>query len=942
MKSNNPNILLVLLLLLAVPVFAGNSFFGNLINNVKVIQTDSINELTELEKRAESFYYEGNYNGVINITDSVLPTTKPINSNDSITLANVHYHRFESYYRLGQLKASIVEANKGLVISPVFSNTLNLRAILYYKRAYAESDLGFSLKSRRSMLESVSLLESHDVPDLDYLIGAYLFLSSHEAYHGNLEQAQRYLRLAERTYRRDKKTVDEARKGPNGENDRYEVMFPYRNIYVLYSLGETKADSLAIENQLKKLKNLKDKPDFSPKYESIYYTQSLNHYASWLISKSETAKNQSAYLNKALSLINEAIFLTEKSGFVGRLSTLKFYKSKALLGLNKLNEAGILIDNLIVAFPEKSTLRPFFLAQKAQTEIKKGNKDEALNIFKTVISLLHQGTNQLKEDYSNFQPSTSYNATKLLTRIAEKLEEAYPEDKDVTRFISSLYIIALKQFQNSTISSNFSPNYDETLRLIIAGILKYKNETLAVSNIGVNQLLETTEILKNKLAWKRYNQNRFTNSLEDLDSLRGQGLELRNALVTAKEKDNLVEQDSLQGLISKNENSISQRYPNLDLMTSENFELTALQNSLDEDTIILKYIQLEGQLAIFRVTKTAITVNLLNRNEDYINKMNSFIDSIKAQHFDDLIAKELGQLLLRDITGYKTLIIIPDATLFKLPFELLRVNNQWAIEGYNIRYSSNLGFVEPNRLVPNGNDNLAIYVPDYDETFVASADRADLGKLVGAQKEAHAISQFFDAEVYDQKNLSKSVFFNTASRAKLLHLAMHSEVDNERPELSKLLFANGMQNNDELYLEEIYGLSLSAELVVLSACNTGVGKENAGRSLESFQRAFTFAGVPSAVASLWEVPDLATQDIMETFYKNLSNGETKSIALRNAKLDFKNKHAGTKLEQPFYWAGFVLYGSDVPIISNESSLKWYMIISICLLTIIWLVTKRKK
>ena len=98
---------------------------------------------------------------------------------------------------------------------------------------------------------------------------------------------------------------------------------------------------------------------------------------------------------------------------------------------------------------------------------------------------------------------------------------------------------------------------------------------------------------------------------------------------------------------------------------------------------------------------------------------------------------------------------------------------------------------------------------------------------------------------------------------------MHAEVNEDHPEFSRLLLSSNNENEDEqLYLEELYNTTLGADLAILSACNTGSGLEENG-VLASFQRGFMFAGVPATVASLWEVPDVSTKEIMVDFYKNL-------------------------------------------------------------------------
>ena len=113
----------------------------------------------------------------------------------------------------------------------------------------------------------------------------------------------------------------------------------------------------------------------------------------------------------------------------------------------------------------------------------------------------------------------------------------------------------------------------------------------------------------------------------------------------------------------------------------------------------------------------------------------------------------------------------------------------------------------------------------------------------------------------------------------MLHLATHAEIDNKNPLYNKLIFSDGDMTSSEIYLSET-----RAKMAVLSACNTGFGKLEKGEGVMSMARAFHFSGVPSVVMSLWKVPDRSTMQIMLLFYQHLENGESKSEALRKAKL----------------------------------------------------------
>ena len=147
-------------------------------------------------------------------------------------------------------------------------------------------------------------------------------------------------------------------------------------------------------------------------------------------------------------------------------------------------------------------------------------------------------------------------------------------------------------------------------------------------------------------------------------------------------------------------------------------------------------------------------------------------------------------------------------------------------------------------------------------------------------------------------------------KSRILHLATHSIINSEFPELSGVILSlvneNGKPQDGFLRLSDIYNLRLNADLVVLSACETALGKEVKGEGIVGLTRGFMYAGAPTVVASLWKVDDRATSDLMQRFYermlkKNLSPSES----LREAQISMiKNQ----TYVHPFYWAGFNLQG----------------------------------
>jgi CHAT domain-containing protein len=145
---------------------------------------------------------------------------------------------------------------------------------------------------------------------------------------------------------------------------------------------------------------------------------------------------------------------------------------------------------------------------------------------------------------------------------------------------------------------------------------------------------------------------------------------------------------------------------------------------------------------------------------------------------------------------------------------------------------------------------------------------------------------------------------------RIVHFATHGLVNNTHPELSGLVLSmvdeNGKQRNGFLGLQEIYNLNLPADLVVLSACETGLGREIQGEGLVGLVRAFMYAGAPRVVASLWKVPDRATAELMKRFYKGMLTDRMRPAeALRQAQWSLSKEK---RWSAPYYWAGFTLQG----------------------------------
>jgi CHAT domain-containing protein/Tfp pilus assembly protein PilF len=200
------------------------------------------------------------------------------------------------------------------------------------------------------------------------------------------------------------------------------------------------------------------------------------------------------------------------------------------------------------------------------------------------------------------------------------------------------------------------------------------------------------------------------------------------------------------------------------------------------------------------------------------------------------------------------------------------------------------------------------------ETGVIAAE-GGFGRLLSSRREAAAISALVPErdrmQALDFEASRTTALKPELGEYRIVHFATHGILNNIHPELSGIVLSlvdeSGKQQDGFLRLQDIYNMKLSAELVALSACRTGLGKEIKGEGLIGLTRGFMYAGAPRIVASLWKVDDLATSELMKRFYQGLLGPERlrPAGALRQAQLSiWKQK----QWKAPYYWAAFVLQG----------------------------------
>jgi CHAT domain-containing protein len=358
--------------------------------------------------------------------------------------------------------------------------------------------------------------------------------------------------------------------------------------------------------------------------------------------------------------------------------------------------------------------------------------------------------------------------------------------------------------------------------------------------------------------------------------------------------------------------------------------ISQLQNLLSEKTALLSYFidedennQENDRLYTFILTKKKFTISSARLPKEYDKYITGLRNGIYFQEplTFSLASRNLYKLLIpKKIPGsIEDLVIIPTGRMGVIPFEALLAKTPknikdfktlpYLLNQYSIRYefSASLVLQKKNDGVPPQISSVMLCAP------VTFPEKDNLNDLPGTETEINTISNLFK-----EKNIGSKVYLKAEANEKiiksnslkdysLIHFATHGIVDENSPELSRIYLQTDSESEDgNLFAGEIYNLELNAQLVALSACQTGLGKISKGEGVIGLSRALVYAGAKSIIVSFWSVGDESTAALMTDFYKQMLEHPSSNYSrdLRQAKLNLLNGNYAA----PYYWAPFILIG----------------------------------
>lgn len=694
----------------------------------------------------------------------------------------------------------------------------------------------------------------------------------------------------------------------------------------------------------------------------LNFIKSKTSKAKYLLTTSELS-SQVTHDKEAFRYLNEVSkHITNDFYRIYKLETeakLAYNSKKYSESIEFLNQAHLLAENS----DRKNT--PSFKSKRLLNKFKAAKKIEDSELM---IKTLEEGIgcNIIKDSIISL--NNSENVSKL---YINKLETVY-----FTNELASLY---LKSYlSKNTVGAlekafyyyNISVNLLLTIRQEISNLeskndFSFKSQAIIEGAIqSAIKLYETSQ--NNSYLEKAFifsEQNKALNLLESLnektaksytsisDSLLSEERELElkyNEVKKISFNKNMSslynyedELNTYQLKIDQIKKKIERNYPkyyNLKYGVKQ-FSINELRNKkLKNNQAIIEYFFGEKNIYIFILTKDKIKVENIDIDSNFISHidtLNGLISKLPSsrnakKEFDSFIrvSSHLYNLILLPAVStldnkISKIAIVPDGELNLIPFEILLKNKSikasydlenldYFFEDYYISYQySAFHWDKINQTKNTGFEQEFLgFAPKFNNKFECNG--LNFSELSCNDNEIRIASKYFKGQFFTDQEATTSNFQNYAHQAKVIHLATHACLDEQENNLNSIYFSN-----KDISIIDLNQYNINAELAVLSACNTGIGKFVHGDGVQSLAWSFIESGCKSTLMSMWSIDDCTTSDFMNYYYNYIHNNENKDIALQKAKIDFLNK-APKQKQHPFYWAAFISYGSMQPI--NSSSI----------------------
>lgn len=577
--------------------------------------------------------------------------------------------------------------------------------------------------------------------------------------------------------------------------------------------------------------------------------------------------------------------------------------------------ADVLTDIANVYLQQEKPELALDFATRGAEAAKKLDRYETLSVARTIIGKAHWKLNALSETRQDFESA--------IAAVEKMRSEAAGGEEEQSRFLQNRLapyhaMIALLVAQNQ---------YAEAFAYAEKARARVLLDVLRSGKSQINKSLTLQEQQKGRNLTDRLAS---LNAQISFESQRPHPDEKRLQELERNLKEARGDFESFQAAVYAGHPELKVQRGEVPSITSE--EAAAILPN--PQAAMLEYVVADDKAFLFTLTlnqdKPELNAFPIEMNHKDLLHAVENLDSQLASHDPGYreSAGRLYALLLspaaKALKGKDTLIIVPDAELWNLPFQaLLSPAGRYTTEDYAVSYEPSITALrEMIHLRQNKQPGVTPALLAFGNPTVLRQTESRMNEVYRNQKmeplpeaetEVHAIAELYGSnhsEVLTRSEAREDTFKSEAAGYDILHMATHAVLDDVNPMYSKLVLSqktSGTSEDGLLEAWEILNLNLKADLVVLSACDTARGRVGAGEGIIGLSWAFFVAGSSTTMVSQWPVETNSTSRLMILFHRNLrSRHLSKADALRQAELQLMKS---TKYKHPFYWAGFVLVGA---------------------------------
>lgn len=566
-----------------------------------------------------------------------------------------------------------------------------------------------------------------------------------------------------------------------------------------------------------------------------------------------------------------------------------------------------------------------FYVEKASLYKRTNNIQKAINTYEKALQILIP-----ESDLKSVSSSDRLYAEITFISIFDALAtlESNPQ-KALLYYDFSFYVSSLlyEGYTNQEVKiihqSSWKRRTEKCLEILFNLYLESKDEKY------INRAFKYVEKSKSRVLRERFldksllEQHPKDKLLQEREKLKALQENYINALLQEEltpknsKKNNLIN-DSISIInfkLKAIQNKILLKYPDT---LSQVISIKELQQKInDDDVSLVLFFFGKNNLYRFDIYNNKINLQRIEINEGLHQQISEFIDYFNdnsainndIETYRNTAFKLYKVLMPENFYETKNLLIIPDGILYFVPFEALLFKSSqstsyasmpFLIQRKTVSYHTSATLYYNSKIPEVENSMLGVF-PVFENSSNFLRYSID---------EAKQLSLWIDSKQLMHEEANKQNFKDLAQQYSILHLSTHARSGTFTAPATLDFYDDAMQ------IQELYSLNLNPKLVVLSACETGVGKIQTGVEPMSIARGFQYAGAQNLLFSLWEVNDLSTSQLMSSFYKYYSKSNSASAANRKSKLDFlKNKNITNAQKSPYYWSSFVYYGA----LDNQSS-----------------------